>query len=314
MIMRSLRLVSLSLALPVALAAQQPAAHDHGAAPTTHDHAAMMAADSSPLSETAQAQVDTVEASVAEFASIEAARTSGFRPALGMIPTMGTHWVNAGRMLTGRGSELTRPEHLMFSPVDGEEKLVGIAFAYQATLGADTPDLFDGHLDSWHTHPELSPPGMELTMLHVWFVPSPDGPFAGHNPWLPYWAVGLEPPDAARLANDADNFRIRALALALAETVESARDESLLGSLVRDARAVDVDAQRDRIRALIPELAEAQEAGDLAAWNAAADQAIAEWEEIRAASLAAVRLPALRNRLAAFYEEMLSGAHGDHAH
>ena len=149
----------------------------------------------------------------------------------------------------------------MFSPVDGEQRLVGVAFAYQATPGQPTPDLFDGEMDSWHAHPELSPPGQELTMLHVWFVRSPDGPFAGHNSWLPYWSVGLQTPDVGRLTDPADSYRIRALALALSETVDDA-----------------------------------------------------EWEQIRAANLESIRLPAVRERLTSFYEEMLTGGHGAHAH
>jgi hypothetical protein len=273
----------------------------------------MHGATEQALSALAREQIAVVEASVAPFAGSAAARASGFRPALGMIPTMGTHWVNAIRMLSGTGSELARPEHLMFSPVDGEEKLVGVAFAYQARPDQNTPDLFDGELDVWHTHPELSPPGLELTMLHVWFVPSPDGPFAGHNPWLPYWAVGLEPPAAARLADESDSYRIRALGLALAETVDAGRNGSLLASLVRSSRTGDLVPRRDRIRELIPILDAAEKSGDLAAWNAAADEAAAEWEVIRTANLAAVRMPQVRTRLAAFYEEMLTGGHGAHA-
>jgi hypothetical protein len=302
------------LVVPVTLLAQAPA-HDHAPSdhPDDHAHGAahQAAASAAGISERALEQIGAVERSVEEFATRDAARGSGFRPALGMIPTMGTHWVNGPRMRSGTGSELTRPEHLMFSPIDGDERLVGVAFAYQARPGQPIPDLFDGELDSWHAHPELSPPGQELTMLHVWFVPSPDGPFAGHNPWLPYWAVGLEPPEAARLADPADAHRIRALALALAETVDAGRDERLLGRLV-EAAGADAEPRRERIRALIPVLEEAQ--GDPVAWNAAADQAVAEWEAIRAASLASIRLPLIRERLAAFYEEMLTGGHGAHAH
>jgi hypothetical protein len=295
------------LVAPAALTAQ---AHDHAGqdAAAGHDHGAMHgAAAAEALPPAALEQISLVEASVADFASIDAATGSGFRPALGMIPTMGTHWVNRERMRNGAGAELTRPEHLMFSPIDGEERLVGVAFAYQATPGEATPDVFVGELDAWHTHPELSPPGQELTMLHVWFVPSPDGPFAGHNPWLPFWAAGLEPPDAARLADPEDSYRIRALGLALSETVEAAR-EGILSRFVESR--VDAEPRRERIRSLIPVLDAAQKAGDAAAWNAAADEAVAEWEQIREASLSSIRVPLIRERLTGFYEQMLSGGHG----
>jgi hypothetical protein len=260
------------------------------------------------LSDLAIEQTSAVRAAVADFETLESAWSAGFRPVLGMIPTMGTHWVSVIRMLAGTGSDLAKPEHLMFSPVHGEQQLVGAAFAYQALPDQEQPDLFDGALDGWHTHPELSPPGRVLTMLHVWFVPSPDGPFAGHNPWLPYWAVGLEPPDAARLADAEDGYRIRALALALSETVESEEGGGgRRGSVLRRGRGPGLEDRRERIRDLIPELERAQREEDLEAWNAAADLAVAEWEQLRAAYLDSVRNPEFRDRLAAFYDEMLGG-------
>jgi hypothetical protein len=301
--LRPLLVIAFALWPPVVVGAQTPA--------LVHDHSLSMG-DGAPLpSELAKQQMAAVEASVAAFASPDSARGAGFRPVLGMIPTMGTHWVSPLRMLLGSGSDVSKPEHLMFSPVDGEQRLVGAAFAYQALPDEEQPDLFDGALDGWHTHPELSPPGRVLTMLHVWFVPSPDGPFAGHNPWLPYWAVGLDPPEASRLADAEDGYRIRALALALAETVESETGEGggRRGSILRRGRAPGLEGRRDRIREVIPELERAQRDGDLAAWNVAADIAVAEWEELRAANLAAVRNPELKARLSAFYDEMLGGSH-----
>ena len=82
--------------------------------------------------------------------------------------------------------------------MNGKETLVGIAYAVllrDSGDTGDTPDLFDGN-PAWHDHPDLAPPGTNLMMLHVWFVPSPDGPFAGHNPFLPFWAAGVTPPGA----------------------------------------------------------------------------------------------------------------------
>lgn len=305
------------LLVPASALAQAPqagAGHDDSTLHADHahsEHAVGHHAAAGAPSAAALEQIETVRRAVEELATPQAARAAGFRPALGMIPTMGTHWVSLERMRTGTGSDLVRPEHLMFSPIGGEQRLVGVAFAYQATPGQPTPDLFDGELDAWHTHPELSPPGRELTMLHVWFVPSPDGPFAGHNPWLAYWAVGLEPPDPARLADASDAYRIRALGLALAETVDEGRRDGLLARLAQ-AAGPDVEARRERIRTLVPALRSAAEAGDIEAWNSAADAAVAEWEEIRAASLAAVPFPLVRARLADFYEEMLTGGHGVH--
>ena len=36
-----------------------------------------------------------------------------------------------------------------------------------------------------------------------------DGPFAGHNPFLPFWATGVTPPDVKRMADPAVSARVR---------------------------------------------------------------------------------------------------------
>src|SRR5688572_4429556 len=114
---RTLALVALALAMPLVAGAQAPS--------SIHDHSLPMD-DGTPLaSELVMEQMAAVEASVAGFASPESAWGAGFRPVLGMIPTMGTHWVSPLRMLVGTGSDVGQPEHLMFSRVDGEPRLVG---------------------------------------------------------------------------------------------------------------------------------------------------------------------------------------------
>ena len=265
------------------------------------------------LSEMARAQIDTVRTSALALGIPAAARGAGFRPALGMIPTMGTHWVGRRGMITPDAFDLTRPQHLMFAPIDGVETLVGVAFAYQAQSGEDRPDAFEGDLDQWHVHPELSPPGRELTMLHVWFVPSPDGPFVGHNPWLPYFATGLELPDLSRLTDEADSYRIRALALVLAETVSTPFSlDRFQERLPEWFNLPDLETHRDAIREQIPDLDAASRIGNLDGWNAAADRPVAEWEAIRSSYLATIPIPALRGRLSEVYDEMLAGAHEKH--
>jgi hypothetical protein len=294
-------------ALAAGLVACAGGARQHdGTQPHLADHAhTLPAAPNWPqLSERAREQVRAVERSVAEFDTPGKAHAAGFRPALGVIPTMGVHWVNRVRM--SAGIDFEQPDHLLFSQIDGEQRLVGVAYAYLARDGEPEPDLFDGTLDRWHAHPELSPPGRPLTMLHVWFVASPDGPFAGHNPWLAYWAAGLEPP-AGWMQGTAEESRVRRLALALAESVEPMRFSRFL-QLDAGVRA-DIEARRSAIAAAVPRLAESYRAGDRARWNAEADAAIAQWTGVRDIYVAAVPLPQARERLAAFYQEMESGAH-----
>jgi hypothetical protein len=263
------------------------------------------------LSDSAQAQVRAVEASVAAFRTPAEARRAGFRPALGLIPTMGVHWVNAARMQ--RGFDRGEPDHLRFATVAGKEQLVGVAYAFYSTPDGALPDAFDGDLDHWHDHPELAPWGQTLTMLHVWFVPSPDGPFAGHNPWLPFMAVGLDAPDACSLQDDAHSVRVRKLALALGETVQPFRMADIVGRLTQPSAAAALDRRREEVRTLVPRLREAAAAGDSAAWNALADEGARHWDAFREAYLASIPLPLVRQRLQAFLDEMTTpNAHGKH--
>ena len=170
----------------------------------SHNHAVP-----EPLSSAALRQIRDVEQLAASLSTTERARASGYEPVLGWIPMMGTHWVHGPRMLQGRDAvTLNEPSQLMFSPVDGKDTLVGVAYAYYAPLkdAPAPPVLFDG-APSWHAHPDLAPPGTNLMMLHVWFVSSPDGPFAGLNPFLPYWAAGVTPPALERMRDAAISMR-----------------------------------------------------------------------------------------------------------
>jgi len=277
--------------------------------------------DGSPLpgfvSLTAEAreQLEVVRHAVAPYASPADAREAGFRPRLGWFPTMGIHWPHPGRV--GDGFELGEPDHLMFSPVHGERRLVGAAYAYRAEVGTPTPEAFDGNADVWHDHPRLARAGETLYMLHVWFVPSPGGPFAGHNPWLAYWAAGLDPcwpaPDSGTATSNGGGTvteRSRTLALAVGEAVRPS-------GLVRMARRFappgveeELRLRRARLEELLGELRSAQAARDPAAWEEAADQAIAEWEAIRETIVEAAPTDRMRRRLQRALEHRLGEGQG----
>lgn len=252
----------------------------------------------------AREQIAAVESAVAHLDTPAKARAAGFRPALGMIPTMGVHWVSMARM--GEGVNMLVPDHLLFSPINGEQRLVGVAYAFMGDVG-DAPDLFDGRQDVWHAHPELALPGQALVMLHVWFVPSPAGPFAGHNPLLAYWAAGVQPPPASVFHEAASAARARRLALALAEAVEPMAFARLLPT--GSALSASIERRREVIRVSIPRLNDAHRSGDRARWNVEADGAIAAWETIRDMYLDAIPMELARDRLAAFYREMEAGGH-----
>lgn len=275
---------------------------------TSIAHAQQMSttAGTAPSAE-ARRQIEEVKRATSQLASTEQAAAGGYVLAFHWLPTMGEHWINPKRQQDGSSVVLDAPDQLMFSPVNGKPQLVGAAYSFIASLAdAARPATFDGN-PAWHDHPQFAPEGKTLAMLHVWFVPSPDGPFAGHNPNLPFWALGLTPPDARRFMDHEEGIRIRKAALALGILVDTAGIFPTLAE--RPAMRDVLAAQRQALRALLPAL-DAKEVTDWAAWDRAADDAAARWDTIRAAYLATVRTPAIRERMIKAMDEMETGAHG----
>ena len=198
-------------------------------------------------------QFASLQQTMAALRTPEAARAAGFQPALGNIPGMGVHYVNSAR---GRDPvNIDEPDHLMFSSVDGQEQLVGAAFAFVDFPDTDEPIPFQSELATWHDHPQFADEGRTLHMLHVWFIPSSNGPFAGLNFWLPYHSAGIATPSSCWMADEADANRIQNVSFALVppsarrgpealqryEARQAERSE-LLAALDAAALAVDHDA------------------------------------------------------------------------
>ena len=204
----------------------------------------------SGLSETDRLQVAALQKATSELDTPEAARAAGFNPALGDIPGMGRHYVHMGRSLDGVW--IDAPDHLMFASIDGREQLVGAAYVFIDVPETQVPIPFQSDLARWHDHPQFADQGRTLHMLHVWFVPSSNGPFAGLNFWLPYRTAGIEPPSSCWMADEADADRIRNVSFALVPPRRQAARElfaerqaargEMLAALDAAARAVDHDA------------------------------------------------------------------------
>jgi hypothetical protein len=191
--------------------------------------------------------VAALQRSVAELRTPEAARAAGFDPALGDIPGMGVHYVNSQRMVDG--IRLDAPDHLLFASIEGEEQLVGAAYAFRDVPETDEPIPFQSDLAHWHDHPQFAGAGQTLHMLHVWFIPSSNGPFAGLNFWLPFRSSGITPPSACWMADPQSAEIVQQVSFALAPrqwgnagatvTEPSANRAALLAAL--DAAASDDD-------------------------------------------------------------------------
>jgi hypothetical protein len=251
-------------------------------------------------------QIADVFAALTPLSTTRAAQAAGFEPQFGWIATMGVHWVDIARMTKSAQSTLRSPDNLMFSRIDGRDSLVGAAFAYITTAGDTAPPaLFDGH-PAWHEHENLAPPGQTLVMLHVWFVPSPDGPFAGTNPNLPFWAAGLDAPDPSRMHDATFNARVRRAALAIGDATDSTSIFPRLGG--RPALQPLLAPKRDSVRAVIAELLAAQKSSDAPRWDRAAERAAQLWDSIYHAYLTVARTPDVRERIE-HQAAMLLGQH-----
>jgi hypothetical protein len=291
------RILLASVAAAAPLTAQS---HDHD------DMAGMRGMTPSALSPKARREIDSVAKSVAGLGAPGAAASAGFRPVFGWIPTMGEHWIDRALMSKDKQADRRAPSNLMFSKIGGKDSLVGAAYAYFAPENDSTPPaLFDGS-PMWHEHPNLAPPGQRLVMLHVWFVTSPDGPFAGTNPNLPFWALGLAAPDAARMRDSSFAATVRRASLALAEVTDTT---AIFPNLENRPNLKPVlAARRDSIRALVPEFRAAERARDAARWERVAAKAAAQWDGIYAAYLGSAVTAAGKQRMERFVE-MLLGQH-----
>ena len=191
-------------------------------------------------------QMAALQKDLAPLSTPEAAIAAGFNPVLGDIPGMGVHYINIGLAMRGKDLDVNTPDQLLFSNRNGQDQLVGAAYSFTDVPNTQVPLPFNSDLAAWHDHPQFAADGQTLHMLHVWFVPSSNGPFAGLNFWLPYETAGVEIPNPCWMANESDADIIRNVSFALVEP-EFERPEMLA--------ALDVAARND----------------DRGAWLAAAD-------------------------------------------
>ena len=236
-------------------------AHSHAGEPVSCTTLAMP--PWSGLPEMDRLQVAALQREMSTLNTPEAARAAGFNPALGDIPGMGVHYVNSTR--SRDGVQIDAPDHLMFSNIDGREQLVGAAYVFIDVPDTKVPIPFESDLGQWHDHPQFASEGRTLHMLHTWFIPSSNGPFAGLSFWLPYHTAGIEVPSSCWMADEADADRIRTVSFAL---VPPRRLAGAAAELFAERRAAQGE--------LLAALDAAARAVDHDAWVAAADRFLAD--------------------------------------
>ncbi len=168
------------------------------------------------LSQSDQQRFSKLRSNLNSIDTPESAKAAGYFPALGDIPGMGVHYVNMAMGL-GTDFDVDVPNQLMFSEVDGEDKLVGAAYAFVDVTDTQVALPFESEYASWHDHPQFAKDGETLHMLHVWFVESSNGPFAGLNFWLPYETAGIQIPNPCWMAGETTADKIRKVSFALTQ-------------------------------------------------------------------------------------------------
>jgi hypothetical protein len=270
-------------------------------------------AKGSGLTPKAKAQIDSVVQAVAQYADPRVAEDSGYEPVFGMVPLQGVHYVRPD-LIKGGQFDLTKPPVLMYAPVKGEPKLVGVAYAYQHLRNEPPPEGFDGRTDDWHSHDELSrDPDKHIVMVHLWLTDAPGGPFARYNPYLPYMAASLDRPTAAALnANTPAGERARRFAFALAiathppqlfDMIESRGGEELVRAAYPHRRALMM---------AVDSLALAQKRRDSTTYDRLVTQTIAHSDALMAAYRGTVRSAKARELIDKTLDELMGIGHEGH--
>jgi hypothetical protein len=190
------------LALVLLACAAAPAGAQHPARHAAH------AAAASP--DSVAAFVARAREGTGRYADRAVAIADGYRRVGQDFPAMGEHWAHPGLVFAGR-VDPARPAILVYTPVAGAPRLVGVAYALPLAAG-EAPPPSPAPPDAWHTHAggvdeesaaldhaDAGPSAtarLGLAVLHVWvWLPNPAGLFAVDNWALPFARAGLALPD-----------------------------------------------------------------------------------------------------------------------
>jgi hypothetical protein len=275
--------------------------------------AARARAQSAALSATAKAQIDSVRRAMAPYADPRVAEDSGYQPVFGLVPLQGVHYVRPDLVRDGT-FDLTQPSVLMYAPVNGTPKLVGVAYAYEHPKSKAIPEGFDGPSDDWHAHDELSrDPNEHIVMVHLWLTDAPGGPFARYNPYLPYMAASLKRPSAAVLnAQTARGERARRFAFALAIATHPPQLFDLLESRGGQELIQRAYPHRRALMAVVDSLELADKRGDKVMYERLVTQSLAHSDALMAAYRGTVRSPQAQEFINKALDELMGVGHEGH--
>jgi hypothetical protein len=248
-----------------------------------------------------------------------------------LSPFQGQHWISLPRFIDDRVVQLAQPQFLMFLPVADSLVSIGVAYTQRVQVDAALPTELAGVRSEWHVHMfcrqipgegNVLSDGVDdcrerggiaapnkIAMIHAWTIPNPDGPYAHDNPALPFVATGLKAPEEATRDD-------RAFAVALGETYGARL--FVAHRIIRDARRdstvygaglAKLDKLRSEMQALVPQLRDAERAGDTKKYAALRKQAVDMYGTMASEYRALSRTPEIKARFDLELERAMSKPH-----
>ncbi|MEM6384763.1 MAG: hypothetical protein AAF718_00870 [Pseudomonadota bacterium] len=221
------------------------------------------------LAGTLDRQIAEARQAALKYASFSEAKRQGWKPFGADVPLMGQHFQlrNGPDYVFGDQLDFSRPSNLVYAELQGRKRLVAIAYVVRKRPDDPMPAGFAGNRDIWHIHDgrrflaalsETRPfvgrlagrwfqnkvthndGRTQLAMVHLWLIKNPKGPFASHNPRLPYLDLGL--PDTG----SGDMGTARGLALAQSDGCSRTLDAelNLSGASRRKIRGIKRHCQK----------------------------------------------------------------------
>lgn len=247
-----------------------------------------------------------------------------------LSPFQGQHWLAVKAFLTNQPLSLDKPNFTMYLPVG--DSLIPIGVAYTKRVAANTPSPTDigGVAAEWHVHVvcrgipgegQVIADGVEdcltrggdpgpnqISMVHAWTVPNPDGAYAHDNPALPFIATGLTPP-----SHFMRDERLFAIAIAESYGARLRMAAYIERYTAMNGRETKIAANRAVMRTLVGELRSAEVKRDTKQYDAIKIKVLATWAAMVDEYHAVAPTPQIRSHFDTELEQML-GAEHHHGH
>ena len=222
-----------------------------------------------------------------------------FGPVRDNTPFQGQHWLTMARIIADPAVDLAKPSFVMYLPLGDSLVPVGVAYSRRIASMDSAPSGLAGTPAEWHTHVFCRgvpgegtvladgvddckdrggmPTPQQIAMVHTWTIPNPDGPYAHDNPSLPYVATGLKTP-----AHPTRDDRLFGVVLGESYGAKLPQAHRIDRVAQRNGTSQQLITHRDAIRALVPQLKDAERRGDSAKFDALRKQALENWTALNA--------------------------------